>query len=146
MGIGKNNPFAGNGLGNIAFSPDGAGSTNSRVSGESQTMGGVRIGGRAESSEEGPADPAPANERKTVCISNGSGVRGRKRDSRRTRPPRRSTVSVSSTARNGGPSLTNQGRNVAKESATPRLIVGPCRQTAPKRTRGDGPNDMVILG
>ena len=39
MGVGKNNPFAGNGLGNIAFSPDGTGSTNSSGSGESQQTG-----------------------------------------------------------------------------------------------------------
>jgi hypothetical protein len=42
MGVGKNNPFAGKGLGNIAFSPAGTGSTNSRVSGESQPMRAVR--------------------------------------------------------------------------------------------------------
>jgi hypothetical protein len=58
MGGGKNKPFAGNGLGNIAFCPDGTGSTNSSGSGESRPIGGVRAGEGTESSEEGPADPA----------------------------------------------------------------------------------------
>lgn len=42
MGVGKNNPFAGNGLGNIAFVPDETRSTNLSGLGEIQPMGDVR--------------------------------------------------------------------------------------------------------
>ena len=59
MGIGKNNPFAGNGLGNIAFSPDGTGSTNLGGSGESQQTGGVPGRGRRSPAGEGPEHRRP---------------------------------------------------------------------------------------
>ena len=57
-GVGRNNPFAGKELGNIAFSPDETGHT---ISAESQPRRAVRRRGEAGNQEKGPAGGGATN-------------------------------------------------------------------------------------
>jgi hypothetical protein len=136
MVVGKTNPFAGNGLGNIAFVPDETRSTNSSGSGESQPMRAVRRRGEVEDQGEGPARP------RLFAVA-------RTGDAGRRTPEPFPMVTVSLLLRllaRPFPSVVNREGPVAKESDIPWRIAVPRRQTAPKRTRGDGPNDVLTLG
>ena len=125
MRLGENNSFAGNGLGNIAFSPDGTGSTNSRVSGESQPRRAVRRRGEAGDQEKGPARP------RLLAVA-GTGDAGRRT------PEPFPMVTVSLLLRlftRPFPSVVNREGPVAKESGLLWSLAVPALGRAAGRTR-----------